>query len=415
MTEPETRPGKPGEELGFPPALEDFVANLPEIQLMSVGAMDLLRELNREDISGRRISSKIGRDPTLSARILRLANSSYFGTRNRIATVNQAVTMLGVDNVRKLVQGICMVELSTPGGGLAKVFGGKAFAAHAIAVSYLSGAITRKFGFQMLGRGEAETAGLLHDIGMCFLGSGDLSKYKKVQVEFWNRMGDYIQSPEGQSLDQVELEVLGFTHAHLGGWLATKWNLPLNIREALMWHHESPAQSVNKEIVAVVQLAEVLCNEHELDFLPIGACSSIHPDVIQFLESQGKGHYLESLSEVLAQDLEKARELYRLILTDGKVPVGDLEDRVLEKRKVAPKISEERVRPKTSLPLPVFLLVGLPQIMRGEKGKGAFYMGAFFLSLVLFLFVAVSGTSPLVGGAFLLVSAACWVLSILQA
>jgi HD-like signal output (HDOD) protein len=415
MTQPENGLKKEAESLVFPPALEKFVSQLSDIQLLSLGAVQLMRELNKEDISGREISSRVSQDPTLSARILQLANSSYYGTTHRISTVNQAVTMLGVENVRHLVKGLCMVEMSTPKGGLAKVFGGKAFAAHAIAVSFLSGCLCKKFGFQLVGRGEAETAGLLHDIGMALLGSGDRNKYQAVQFEFWSRLEDLLSAPEGLTLTSVEEEILGFNHAQLGGWLAKEWNLPLHIREALYYHHGSIEDCVNREMVTVVQVAEFLSNDQDLDYLPRGACGPIHPSVVEFLESQGKAHLLDSLPVRLEAEIQRAHDLYKVILDEGKVSMTELEEKVrMQELPPIPQIKPASP-PNTPVPTWAYFVPGLPQFQRGQNLVGAALLVGVLLSLCLFLLTSLSGTSLVLSAAFFLVAAACWLLSAILA
>jgi HD-like signal output (HDOD) protein len=400
------------ETLVLPPALASFVDRMGDFQLMTLGAMDLMRDLSREDISGRALSAKIARDPTLSARILRLANSSYYGTAHRIATVNQAVTMIGIDNVRRLVQGLCMVEMSTPHGGVSKHFGGRAFAAHALAVSYLAGVLTGRIGFQNLGKGEAETAGLIHDIGMCLLGSGDPKTYQDIQVRFWGQVEDYLQAPEGASIVSVEESMLGFTHAHLGGWLAQQWNLPLNIQESLAWHHGPLRNVTNQEAVVVVHLAEILTNEHEMDYLPMGGCGRIHPDVIQFLESRGKGQFLETLHQSLAREISKAKQLHQLILTEEQKEekqTVELKGEELPR----PAIPKGAVKP-IRLPVPwwSYLLPGAPQLIRGELGMGVGFLAGFLFALAFFVLTYLSGGIVL-SLVFLFVSIAIWLLSII--
>jgi HD-like signal output (HDOD) protein len=397
----------------FSPGLEDFASKLQDVRFTSLGAIDLMQEMARPDISLKEVSEKLIQDPALSARVLRVANSSYYGTANRISTVGHAVPMLGVNEVKTLVQGLCMVELSTPNGALSEVFGGRAFAAHAMVVSFLSGCLAQRFKFQMLGKGEAESAGLLHDIGVCLLGSGDKRKYRDVQLQFWGHLEGLLRTPEGFSIVQVEREVLGFTHAELGGWLASEWNLPSNIQEALCFHHGSVAKCFNKEAVVVVQVAEALANRDELDFLPIGGCGGIHSTVCDFLESQGRECDFDKIVEEMSEDLAKAKKLYQLILEEGESAAPGFEDR----DPVTPvQVAKQNARPSPlprTVPVWAYFIVGGPQIVRGQTRVAGALIAAFIVSLLLFTFTVANGLAAL-SGAFLLVALLTWLLSVMS-
>ena len=412
MTTQTSQPGEKGRGIQFSADLKDFASSLQDVRFTSLGAIDLMQEMGRPDISLREVSEKIVRDPTLSARILRVANSSYYGTANRISTVSHAVTMLGVNEVKTLVQGLCMVELSTPQGALSAVFGGKAFAAHATVVSFLSGCLAQRFKFQGLGRGEAESAGLLHDIGLCLLGSGDKRRYRDVQLQFWDHLEGMLRAPEGFSIIQVERDVLGFTHAELGGWMASEWNLPFNIQEALAFHHGSIVKAFNKEAVVVVQLAEILANREELDFLPIGGCGTIHSTVSDFLESQGREHDLEKIAEAMSKELAKAKHLYRIILEEGELSSSEPDERDLKQPSAETRPQKMSSPPLPPVPVWAYFIVGGPQFFRGQTGVGSCLIVAFLVALLLCIFSVANGVLAL-SGAFLVVALLTWLLSIM--
>ena len=395
----------------FPKALDEFISKSPEIQLMSLEAIDLMRELGREDISGREIATRISQDPVLSARVLRVANSSYYGTVQRISTISQAVTLLGLDDVRKLVHGLCMMDLSNPSGALADLFGRRAFAAHAMAVSHIAGCLAKRFGFQNLGRGEAETAGLLHDIGLCYLGSGTSAYHQPAQRTFWKELSQQIRQPTERSFPQLEATTLGFSHTELGGWLAGQWNLPSSIQEALRYHHGSINDSFNKEIASVVQLAQHICNRHGMDFLPKGSVGELDESVPAFIESQGRGQMLDALSQSISEEIVRAQDMYEMVSSRGEIPIEKLAEPPRKEPRRPGGPVKSRPRAVGSAPIWSFFVPGLPQILKGEKSGGVFFLTAFLISFCLFGFAAASG-APFIGGAFVLVSMISWLCSV---
>ncbi len=314
---------KPIQE-SFPPSLHAFVSSQPEIHLMSSNTFSLLRELNREDISNRELANLVQKNPVLVSRVLQVSNSAYFGVARKISTVTQAVTMLGIYQVKAIVQSVLLEGFWTERGGLARVIGAKLFSAHSLAMAYLCGRLARLFRFQIVGVGEAETAGLLHDIGLCLIGSGDRAKYEGSQRTYWNRIEKALKDGDPFSSIEIESETLGFTHADVGGWLASEWNLPPVIQYAIRGHHGSIDGCLNKEMATILHLAEYLSNLHGLDYLPMGACEVIDESVLDFIQQQGRMQVFEELESQLADDIKCARSLFDLALQDGdKEPAAD--------------------------------------------------------------------------------------------
>lgn len=296
---------------------------------MSSNSFELLRELNREDISNRDLANLIQKNPVLVSRVLQVANSAYFGVARKISTVSQAVTMLGTYQVKGIVHGVLLEGFTTEKGGLARVIGAKLFSAHSLAMAYLCGRLARLFRFQIVGVGEAETAGLLHDIGLCLVGSGDRSKYQGSQRTYWNRIEKALKDGDAFDSIEIETETLGFTHAEVGGWLASEWNLPPVIQYAIRSHHGSIEGCLNKEMATILHLAEYLSNLHGLDYLPVGACEVIDDSVLDFIQQQGRMQAFEELESQLAEDIKCARSLFDLALKDNeKEPASDPSPRI---------------------------------------------------------------------------------------
>lgn len=207
--------------------------------------------IESNDASARDIGDVISHDPGLTARLLKLVNSSFFNFPRRIDTVSRAVTVLGVRELYGLVIAVSAIRsFSNLPVNLVNI---DTFWRH----SLYTGLIARNLGRQcrILHPERLFVAGLLHDIG-------SLALYAR-QPE---TMRDLLLVSDGDEtiLHQAELAELGFTHADVGSALAERWHLPEALCEAIRYHH-IPAYAADARIEsAIVHLAETLANRSEI-------------------------------------------------------------------------------------------------------------------------------------------------------
>lgn len=217
------------------------VASLPEIYIKVEQA------LANPKSSSKYLADILSEDTALTARILRLANSSFFSFPGKIDTVPQAVTVIGTRQLRDIVLASSIVGVfKDMPEGLVDM---KSFWQHSIACG-----VTCRVISTLRRAANVETAfvaGLLHDIGRLIL-------YKSKPAE----MGELIsQCEESNSLlYKAEKEAFGFDHAQLGGLLLKEWKLSTHLIETTTYHH-APARA--KEYVvetATVHVGDILAN-----------------------------------------------------------------------------------------------------------------------------------------------------------
>lgn len=190
----------------------------------------------------------IGRDPVLTARLLRLANSPFYGFPSRIDTVSRAVTVIGMHALRNLVLVTsavdCLSRLPVP--NMREYWGHSLRAAIAARVLALHCDVA-----------EPEAlfaAGLLHDIGRQIIAA----KLPEIAREVEIRAGD-----TEMSVDEVERAVLGFDHAAVGAELLRTWRLPSTLCEPIAFHHR-PLEAADAQIpAAIVHAADIIAHELE--------------------------------------------------------------------------------------------------------------------------------------------------------
>lgn len=179
----------------------------------------------------------VSADPGLSARLIRVSNSAYYGFPRRLSTVREAVLVLGFRQVRQIVLGANLIDTwrrttTCPG------FNIDTFWNHSLIVAMGAEAAARFSGsFQPE---EAFTAGLLHDVGVLAMLVGGRDGLQDAMA----RVG------AGESLHDAERSVFGFDHAELGGVLANSWNFPEQLVAAAADHH-NPAAGGLARLVAI--------------------------------------------------------------------------------------------------------------------------------------------------------------------
>ena len=195
------------------------------------------------------IALTIESDIAITAKVLQLANSAFFGIGRTVTSVREAVVYLGVETIKSLT---LMAEAF---GKLApehlEGFSIEEFQRHAMLVARVAGAILPPGRSQQ----EAVTAGLLHDIGKLVLIADDPQE--------WNELND-LAVERHIPLHEIEAEVQGVTHAATGAYLLSLWGLPDSVVEAVAHHHdpgELPATTM--DAVAAVHIANALANDIE--------------------------------------------------------------------------------------------------------------------------------------------------------
>ncbi len=238
--------------------------NLPTLPTV---VFHLHRVLDDERAGAADVAAIIERDPSLTARLLRAANSAAFSRPGeRIASVHAAVARLGVNQVRAVCIVLAVVKaFKSRQGGLDH----QAFWVHSAAVGMIARRLWERFGEDPAISGDdVYVAGLLHDAGLLIL-------EQHFPREFLEALA--VRSAHGGQLWQAEESHLGMDHGAVGGLLLGRWALPPFLAEAVTnHHHPHQADDHLQGICRVVQAAEVLCTEAGVGLAEEGGpdCSS---------------------------------------------------------------------------------------------------------------------------------------------
>lgn len=232
--------------------LKELVAQLRSLPSLPSLYFRIMDALASPDSSLEQIGDIIASDPSMTAKILQLVNSAFFGIARRISNPIEAVQFLGVGRVRSLV--LSLHVFSCFEQAHLKNFSIDAVWKHSMSAATVAQKIAR---IQRADRGvvdEAYVAGMLHDIGKVMLAASLPDSYSKAVN---------LAAGEGVSLIDAEREVFGVTHAQVGAYLLGLWGLPITIVEAVAFHHD-PAESAVKAFGALTAVHVASALEHSI-------------------------------------------------------------------------------------------------------------------------------------------------------
>lgn len=170
----------------------------------------------------------IKKDPVFTLKILRLVNSAYFGLSREITSINHASVYLGLNTLKNVALGLAAVGAIPKSASKRLDMGG--FWLHSLAVATCTRMLGRKLGVTRDDAADYFAAGLLHDIGKVVFALYMPDEFKAAS--------DKAAEP-GAALYQCELDTIGATHADIGAMLADKWNLPVDLHDAIAQHHST--------------------------------------------------------------------------------------------------------------------------------------------------------------------------------
>lgn len=229
------------------PRLKNVAGGMNRLPSIPKLFRELVDELQSPQASLQKVGKIISQDPGMTAQILRLVNSAYFGLSKNITNPTLAVTMLGISTVTALVLSIHVFQQADQKqhGQL----GLEALWRHSLATAAYSRSITQVFSDSKQDQDDSFTAGLVHDVGQIVLGMNFPDKYQIVLEEARKRH---------EPLTDVENDIIGASHAEMGAYLMGVWGLPNPIVEALAFHH-SPHECIDLSIgpLVAVHLADV--------------------------------------------------------------------------------------------------------------------------------------------------------------
>ena len=251
------------------------------------------------DYSMENLVTVIEYDQAITANILKMCNSAYFGVRRKVSNVRDAVVYLGQANITRIVTAAGVTKFYKDVNGYSLT--AKMLWEHSVAVALMSKILADR----IYNREEPMlfTAGLVHDMGKIILGEFVFDSMQEIMD---------LVSNHGYAFLEAEEEITGINHAEIGGRVATNWNFPQEIVDAITYHHRPDIMKEGESTHAwILYLADQACmmmgitgGTDELSYRGLG--------LIMSKFSIGHREFEESIVR-LFEDLTNARELVTLV------------------------------------------------------------------------------------------------------
>ncbi len=198
----------------IPAGLHDKIVNqASDLPVMSVISSKVVKMVSSDNSSAKDLGALIARDQSLTAKVLKLANSALYSFSHDIPSIREAIVVLGLKTLKSLVVTVSFRQIY--GEQQALNLEESLMWKHSIVVAITSREIAQKM--MLSDPYEAFTAGLIHDIGKVVLSKYVGSIFSKIFQKVCN---------EGISFNEAERQILGFTHNRLGASVLKKWNFP---------------------------------------------------------------------------------------------------------------------------------------------------------------------------------------------
>lgn len=245
------------------------VKDLPPFSAIANRALKLTNDPRSSAVD---ISRVISYDPAFTARVLRMANSAYYGFTRKITTVSEAIVILGYETLKSVVLALTLQKFydrevkgyGLEKGDLWKHSVGCALAARLIATQVKYPAVEQAF-----------VAGLLHDVGKVILNQFVREEIDQIIA---------LSGAQGLSFAEAERQILGFDHQDIGAKVSEKWNFNEKIVEAIRCHHKPDRARKDVELTSIVHVADFVCLSLGLG---VGSDGMLYPLKSEALDTLG--------------------------------------------------------------------------------------------------------------------------------
>jgi len=264
------------------------IKNLPTLPSI---ATEILRIVRDEDITINKILEVIEKDPPLAMKVLRVANSAYYGLRYGVKSLKHAIVLLGFNEISRIAIAFSIIKILTPSGK--HKINWRQLWKHSIACGYIAQTLADRVGVPV--HSGIYSHGLLHDIGKIVLYRIDEKRF----IEAFEETSDTDKIGA-----EIEKKYLRISHDQAGELIAQEWNLPEEFVIIIGKHHEiDKIENIYmKDIASIINLADYLANRIELGFMSTNILNDTKS--INYLKER-----FDVLEDISLNDLEEDIQL----------------------------------------------------------------------------------------------------------
>jgi putative nucleotidyltransferase with HDIG domain len=281
-----------------------LVKSIDGLPTLPVVALRIGEVIHSKNVSVNQIAELLKQDPSISAKLLRLVNSPYFGIPGGVSDVARAIPFVGFNTLYQLVLGISVLEaLNVPGGA-------RSLWMHAITVATAAKELANEL--RHPDEGACFTAGLLHDMGKIALA--------KIAPDRFSQACELV-AKEGISQDEAERRCGLAPHDRIGAHLAKQWRFPANLATPIEQHHAINRASVRerlapnlRSITEIVAAADFIAHETAKEHVDEANVLGAEHSTNEMLERNGyTGVRLQALCDRTLKALERSKMFISLV------------------------------------------------------------------------------------------------------
>ncbi len=270
------------------PYLESLLSRINDIPTLPTSVLRVMQMIEDPFCSSSDLAKVIQADPAMAAKVLKLANSSYYGFRQKIANIPQAVTLLGFATLKNTLLAAAVFDLFRAAG---TGFDLPALWTHSVTAATAAKLLAKRTRFPQ--SETAFTAALMHDVGKIIL-----ARFAPLGLA---EIVDTIET-EQLAMHDAEKKVLGLSHPALGAWVLGRWGLPAPIVEAVEFHHHPTRAQNGFDLAGIVYLANILAHRSGIGYSGDGMEREMDPLVLNYY----------GLNETALADMQDALVFKRL-------------------------------------------------------------------------------------------------------
>jgi putative nucleotidyltransferase with HDIG domain len=271
--------------------VQKILGRIKALPTLSLVVAKVIQVVSNPLTSASDLSAIITVDQALTAKVLRLANSAFYGFPFRIKNITQAVSILGFDTIRNLALTVSVYKVFTGEAGVE--FSHAEFWKHCVGVAICANLLAKKIKYKS--PEGAFTAGLLHDIGKTFF---DQYMHK----EFRDALK--LAKESRISLNEAEKSIIGLDHALIGKWMAEKWNLPPELKSGIASHHTPELEEEEPVMAHIIFAANILCKKKNVGFSGDDISKPFSKETRELLSLDEDGELM--VMEALEKELKEA-------------------------------------------------------------------------------------------------------------
>lgn len=253
--------------------VDSAIADVGEIATLPEVTVKIIQIVENPKSTARDLHEVIRNDPALSARILKVVNSAFYGLPGQIASIDRAIVLLGLSAVKNIAIAASMTHLFNSGPAI-EGFSGAEVWKHSISIGVTARMLSAAQGRPAVE--ESFLAGIIADLGLLVERQVFRKQLAEVIAQFEAAGGDFCN---------LEESIIGADHQAFGMALATKWRFPQNLCTTIGYHHKPEGlAAAHRELPTLVCVADILVSRHKLGFCTYPETAEIPADYYDVLK-----------------------------------------------------------------------------------------------------------------------------------